>query len=49
MSTIEDNLWVLEQKLWVEDADFCARHLTDDCVLLMPPPAGVLADRKSVV
>ncbi len=48
MATIEDSLWVLEQKLWVEDADFCARLLTDDCVLLMPPPAGVLTKDAAI-
>jgi hypothetical protein len=48
MPTIEDNLWVLEQKLWVEGADFYAQQLTDDCVLLMPPPAGVLGKDAAI-
>jgi hypothetical protein len=48
MSTIEDNLWILEQKLWTEDADYCARQFTNDCVLLLPPPAGVLAREAAI-
>ena len=42
MLTLEESLWDMEQKFWLEDADFHARHLADDCVLLLPSPAGVL-------
>lgn len=43
MLTLQETLWDMEQKFWLEGADFHARNLTDDCVLLLPPPAGVMA------
>jgi len=48
MLTLEETLWGMEQKFWLEDADFHARHLTDDCVLLLPPPGGVLSKEAAV-
>ena len=43
MLTLEESLWDMEQKFWLEGSDFHARNLTDDAVLLLPQPAGVLA------
>ena len=48
MLTLQETLWDMEQKFWVEGADFHARHMTDDCVVLMPPPAGVLSRDSAV-
>lgn len=48
MSTLEESLWSMEQQFWLEGAEFHAQHLTDDCVLLLPPPAGVLAKEAAV-
>ncbi|MEQ1800608.1 MAG: hypothetical protein ABL989_01720 [Gammaproteobacteria bacterium] len=46
--TLQETLWDMEQKLWLEEADFHVRNLTDDCVLLLPPPAGVLGKDAAV-
>ncbi|MDH5276924.1 MAG: hypothetical protein OEW88_10925 [Gammaproteobacteria bacterium] len=48
MHTLEQSLWELEQKFWLEGPDFHARHLTDDCVLLLPRPAGVLSKDSAI-
>ena len=48
MLTLEENLWAMEQKFWLEGTDFHARHLTADCVLLLPPPAGVLTKDAAI-
>jgi hypothetical protein len=48
MLTLEETLWDLEQKFWLEGPDFHARQLTDDCVLLLPQPAGVLGKDGAV-
>ncbi|MEO7386701.1 MAG: hypothetical protein ABIX37_07195 [Gammaproteobacteria bacterium] len=48
MLTLEETLWDLEQKFWLEGAEFHTRHLTDDCVLLLPQPAGVLSKDAAV-
>jgi hypothetical protein len=48
MMTLDENLWALEQKFWLDGPEFHARQLTDDCVLLLPQPAGVLAKDAAV-
>jgi hypothetical protein len=48
MLTLEESLWDMEQKFWLEGSDFHARNLTDDAVLLLPQPAGVLAKDAAV-
>lgn len=48
MMSLEETFWGMEQKLWLEGADFHARHLTDDCVLLLPPPAGVMTKDAAI-
>lgn len=48
MMTLQETLWDMEQKFWLEGADYYAQHLTDDCVLLLPPPAGVLSKDAAV-
>lgn len=48
MLTMEESLWDMEQKFWLEGAGFLARHLTDDCLLLLPPPAGVLSREAAI-
>lgn len=48
MLTTEEGLWAMEQKFWLEPPTFHALHLTDDCVLLLPPPAGVLTKESAI-
>jgi hypothetical protein len=48
MHTLEQSLWELAQKFWLEGPDFHARHLTDDCVLLLPRPTGVLSKDSAI-
>lgn len=39
---IADMLWDMERQFWTESAAFHDRHMADECILLLPPPAGVL-------
>jgi len=48
MLTTEESLWALEQKFWLEGADFHAQLLTDDCILLLPPPSGVMSKDAAI-
>ena len=48
MLTLEESLWDLEKKVWLEGAVFYSQLLTDDCVLLLPPPAGVLGKDAAI-
>ena len=48
MLTLDESLWDMEQKFWLDGADFHARHLTDDAVSLLPQPAGVQAREAAV-
>jgi hypothetical protein len=48
MHTLEQSLWDMEQKFWLDGADFHARHLTEDCVLLLPRPTGVLSKDSAI-
>lgn len=39
----DNDIWCLEERLWVEGAETWARLFHPDCVIAMPDPAGVLA------
>jgi hypothetical protein len=40
--TIDELLWDNERKFWTEATAFHQHHMADECLLLLPPPAGVL-------
>ncbi|MEO8225266.1 MAG: hypothetical protein ABI661_10725 [Gammaproteobacteria bacterium] len=48
MLGLEESLWKLEQQFWLEGAEFHAKHLTDDCVLLLPQPGGVMSKDAAI-
>lgn len=39
---LEDFLFKLEERLWVETADYLQRNLADAAIMVFPDPAGVL-------
>lgn len=44
----QDELWQLEERFWLDGADFHARTLAPDALMVLPPPAGVLDRAASV-
>ena len=41
-------LWHLERRFWLDDVPFYEDHLSPDCVMVCPPPAGIL-ERAAIV
>jgi hypothetical protein len=44
----DDELWRLEERFWLDGADFHTRTLAPDALMVLPPPAGVLDRAASV-
>lgn len=44
----EQQLWTLEEQFWTGDAPFYRRHLAADCVMLFPPPVGMLSGEQII-
>jgi hypothetical protein len=45
---LQDELSALEEQFWKGDADFFRRHLIDDALLVLPPPAGLMTKAMTV-
>ena len=39
---LEDDLFAIEEKLWTEGGDYCARHVAPAAMMVLPEPTGVL-------
>lgn len=40
--TVEQTLWTIEKRLWLEGAEFYEAYLAPDAVMVFPFPAGIL-------
>lgn len=38
---LDTALWALEQEYWTSDAPYYEQRLTDDCLMVLPEPAGL--------
>ena len=45
---VEQMLWAREHEFWGADAGFYERNLARDCVMMLPPPGGMLAKAEIV-
>jgi hypothetical protein len=46
--TVEDTLWEMEERLWVDGADAARTRVADDAVMILPYPAGILQGEAGI-
>jgi hypothetical protein len=45
---LEKQLLNIEEKFWKGDSEFYRQNLTDDCLMVLPEPAGILTKEEVV-
>ena len=45
---LEKQLLNLEEKFWKGDGEFYRQNLTDDCLMVLPEPAGIITKEQAM-
>ena len=49
MTRVADQLWQIEERLWLGGAEAFRSHVDPDAVMVMPVPAGILRGQDKVL